>query len=140
MGNEAESPRGRLHVGTSRAPLALFCVGLDSGAAEPARTRPVERSGALSLDPERAPEPDDDPLPLPADDSPPPRDTAPPLEPPPLGPDERGVACWPSSYAKLLAKPAPAKPARCSGANSRTPRSPALMDGDDTALADGELP
>jgi hypothetical protein len=115
----------------------LFAApALDSGAG-PVRVLPVERAPGLSLDPEPDParglDPDDEPPPLPEpDDVPPPRETALPLLPPPLGPDDRGVALWPSSEYDIPLL----KPSRCRGANSRE-LDP--IDGDEIALADGEL-
>ena len=125
------SPRGRAQVGTSRVPLALLTVVLASG--EPVRVLEGVRPEPPSLEPAsaRVPAAPDDPL-----DEPVPRETAPPLLPPPLGPDERDAAFWPSSlYAVALSR----KPPRCCGANSRTARSPKLMDGDVAAPAEGEL-
>jgi hypothetical protein len=92
----------------------------------------------LGLRPPPSPDVAADPPPdeLEPPDDPPPRVTAVPL-PPPLGPDERGVAFCPSSDA-LYASPL-LKPSRCRGANSRVDRSPKLMDGDDAAPVDGEL-
>ncbi len=131
------SPRGRLHVGTSRAPLALFEPAFISGAGAVRVLLGVR--APLSLDPDRVPPPDaDDPLDDPPDeppDEPPPRVTALPPPLPPLGPEERGAAPCPSSLYDMPLL----KPARCCGANSRTARSPKLMDGEDAAPADGEL-
>jgi len=109
----------------------LAAPALDSGAG-PVRVLPGVRAPELSLDPD----PDPDPARVPDDDPPldesPPRVTAVPL-PPPLEPEERGVALWPSSEYELPLL----KPARCCGAASRA--EPKLIDGDETALADGEL-
>ncbi|HEX9368732.1 MAG TPA: hypothetical protein VF921_19020 [Vicinamibacterales bacterium] len=88
------SPRGRLHVGTSRVPLALFegALASDGGAV---RVRAGARAPPLSPEPERVPAPADDDPPL--DDEPPPRVTAVPPPPPLLEPDDRGAAFWPPS-------------------------------------------